>query len=231
MLHRDLGRPAKKWHAPGQQCVHQHTQRVDVRAGIDGLAECLLGGDEVHSVTQDNRPRFAIGGDALQADETEVDDFDDIVGLHQDVARLDHAVQHASVVGSLQAIDDLQGEHPHPRPRHPTTTPQQHAEVGTFDVFADDVRFAFGADVGVQDLGDVVVHDRRGGPGFAEQPLDLTAVDRQFWPHDLDDDLGRRVDQLRQVGVGDVAPTQELQQVKLASEGGPDAAPRTAVDG
>ena len=153
------GLVAREGHLTGQEVEEDAAERVDVGAGVDGLALELLGRDVVGGADPLTRRRhLPAAGHVL--DEAEVGQVGVLVGHHH-VGRLDVAVDEPALVGGVEGVAEL-GDDPRRAARlEPARGLQLAAEVGPLDEAHRDEQLAVGV-AGLVDRDDVRVLDRRG---------------------------------------------------------------------
>jgi hypothetical protein len=96
----------------GEHAIEQHAERVDIDAGVDGLALDLLGREIVDGADDLLRRDLALAGDQLG--HAEVEDLDEVgaplADAQHHVAGLDVAVHQPARVGVAEALEDLRGD-------------------------------------------------------------------------------------------------------------------------
>ena len=107
MAHRNVdGGVALEGHTAGEHLVEHDADGVEVGRWADGQSACLFG----REVLRGAHDRAGLGhlGVATGTRDAEVGDLELAVGLHQDVLRLDVAVDHALLVRDAERREDLQ---------------------------------------------------------------------------------------------------------------------------
>ncbi len=172
--------------APGRHLVEDDPERVEVGAGVDGLALDLLRAHVFRRPDHDPGP-----GDALlleRAGDAEIHDVDAAALVDHDVLRLEVAVDDAVAVGLGQAFRDLARDRHGPAGRQLADLADEALEVLAVDVFhGDERRPVRPADV--EHPADVPVDDRAGRLELVAEALDRLGVGGHFGPEELQGDL------------------------------------------
>ncbi len=174
MLIRDRDRGvAGEGRPSGQQLIQQAPGRVQVAAGIDPLAPCLLGGQVLRGADDLGRLRHRGLRVADGPGDAEVHHLDVPGPGQHHVAGLDVPVHDAVAVAVVKrpqhAVEDLH----RPFRQQPAVFPQQVAQGAAVDVLHHDVGDRGGAYhvlAGVVDSDDRRVVQRRRGLGLAAEP-------------------------------------------------------------
>jgi len=150
---------------PGAQFVEHHAERVQIGLRRDRSPWRPLLGGHVH-----RRTRGHDAGRAGRHGDAEVGDAHPPVLVHEDVGRLQIAMQHAFGVGRVQAGTELAGDLDHPAGRQTPGVPQHRREVLTLDELHREEHLVVGfADVEDAHYGGM--RDATGEPHFLEESL------------------------------------------------------------
>ena len=198
---------AGEWRLAGGHLVEHHAERVDVAAGIDGIALGLLRG-EVGRRTHHRAGLGQVLGGA-RADgpgDTEVGHLDLAGGVvDQHVAGLDVTVDDPAAGGRSPGRRPRRRRWPRPGRRRSARRWSIDDKRPPVDVLHDDevgvlalAPVVDGHDVGVGQVG--------GGLRFPAEPLDEGPVDRQLGEEDLDGDRPVEEEIPGQVHLGHPAP-------------------------
>ena len=89
----------------GDELVEHDSERPNIGASAGVLAAKLFGGH----IGQGAKQRSGLGlGRRRQAGDTEIDHFDDSIAGHDDIGRLDVAVDHATTMSVIEGTAGLQ---------------------------------------------------------------------------------------------------------------------------
>ena len=170
--------------AARQHLVHDDAEGVDVAAGVDGLAACLLGGDVMDAA----QPLLGVlpALDAvLELGDAEVGDLRGAVLREHDVLGLDVHVDDAPAVGVAERTGDLGGEVQRLLPRKHALLFEVLVEADALDVLHHDVlRVAGGHHV--VDGADIRVAQLPDGLVFRAEPAAGLRVHRHVVAQNLD---------------------------------------------
>ena len=173
----------------GEELVGDDAERVDVGAGVDGVAAGLLGGDVAG---EDGGAVARVGADGAGEllDDGVVDDLDRLVfGLAADgeaVAGLEAAEHDALLVEAVDDLTEADEEAAGAAPREAAAAAEHGVEVVAVEVVADDEEFALEGHADVEDVDEV---DEGGGVALLDR---VVAVDAGADPRDEAGQLGER---------------------------------------
>ena len=186
--HGDRRFPGEGRHA-GDHLVEDAARRVQVRAGIHGLAAGLLRAQVLGGAENGGGGGEAGCGIADGAGDAEVHHLHRTVAGDHDVRRLDVAVDDALLVGKIQGSAHICHHAEGPVDLHRAVHFDDVTQGVTLDDFHDDVRqrtLGRGFFALVVDRDDRRMIEGRRVLGFASEPLVEGLVPGKLGPHDLD---------------------------------------------
>ena len=173
-------------HGSGEELEEHDADGEDVGALVDGFTEGLLGGHVVHG--SDERAGLSHAVVLEGAGEAKVHDEGAAGGLfHEDVLRLEVAVDYAYGVGGLEGAADLADEGDGLLLGEAAFLADDGVEVASVDVLHGDELHAFGF-AEVVDADDVFVGDLGGEEELLLEALDDGAVAGELGTDDLEAD-------------------------------------------
>ena len=188
-------------------------------AAVAVLAARLLGAEVV-----DRAHRRAGQRDLGLAEgprDPEVGDLDPAVAPHEDVGRLDVAVDDAADVRRVEGLRDLGGHAGGLARRERPVLAQDRGEVLAVDQLHDDVR-ARAVLAEVEHRHDARVAERRRRPGLVAEPAEEVGVLAELGAEELDGDVAIQLGVAGAVDRRHPALAEELDQAVAAAEDAPD---------
>ena len=211
-----------------------HAEGVEIAAGVDGVADGLLGGhvaggaeDRPHA--GEGQALVGDGGGLLDdASDAEVDDAGVqaavVAGLDEDVVGLEVAMDDADRVGGGEGVGDLRAEVGDGARAELAVGVEVLGEADAADQLDHEVGAAVGELAGVDRAGDVRVIDAGGGDGLALEAGAGLGVARELGADDLDRDLLAQLEVLGDVDGAHATFTEQLDDAVAAVDDLADAA-------
>ncbi len=213
--------------AAAQDLVHQHAQRVDVRAPVQVLVARLLGRQVRRSAADHARlrdPRAALA----RAGQPEVQDLGVVADGpgrldHEDVLGLQIAVDQVQLVRVVQRLADLGHDSAGPRRIQRTLLVDDVGQVSSLEQFHDEVELVALGPSEVEHRDDVRVRHPAGGLRLLHEPLDDDLVVGVAGTQELDRDFAVHRVLQRAVHAAHAALAEDGRQRVLAVDDTSDA--------
>jgi hypothetical protein len=167
----------------GEQYVEEDAERVDIgrgrhRGALDLLGRCVVGSERAAAGLRQLGRRFGRVFAAEQLGDAEVEQLHLPLGGHEDVARLEIAVEDEVAVGVRDRVEHVENEADAGADVEPALVAPA-VDRHAVDMLEDEIRLAAFGDAGVEEARDVRMRESRERLALAREPRRAAAAEQR----------------------------------------------------